>query len=85
MKSRWTDSALLNMERRNRKKQAHIQRHFCTAYSPKMNSCLVVWSCRTMRGISGKWALGWHCTHTLWRGGESARLSAFKFTQTLQE
>lgn len=84
MKSRWTDSALLNMERRNRKKQAHIQRHFCTAYSPKMNSCLVVWSCRTMRGISGKWALGWHCTHTLWRGGgESARLSAFKFTQTL--
>lgn len=51
------------------KKGPRIQRHFCTAYSLKMNSCLVVWSCRTMRRISGKWALGWHCTHTLWRGG----------------
>lgn len=51
------------------RKGPHIQRHSCTAYSPKMNSCLVVWSCRTMRRISGKWALGWHCTHTLWRGG----------------
>lgn len=76
------------------KKGPHIQRHFCTAYSPKMNSCLVVWSCRTMRRISGKWALVWHCTHALWRGGGagvcvwgggSACLSAFKFTQTLQE
>lgn len=54
---------------REREKGPNIQRHFCTAYSLKMNSCLVVWSCRTMRRISGKWALGWHCTHTLRRGG----------------
>lgn len=69
-KPRSAGGQVLDYETWNREteKGPHIQRHFSTAYSPKMNSCLVVWSCRTMRRIWGKWALGWHCTHALWRG-----------------